>query len=240
MRLPRAVTAGLLAVTAAATCAACTTSGTPATPTSLTCSYPTGTDAAARPAQKPSTADVSRTGTVAALVHTSAGEIPLTLDRDRAPCTVHSFVSLTEQTYFVDTPCHRLTAPPAAVFVLQCGDPTGTGAGGPGYVVPDELPLGLAPAAGGGSAGGDSTVVYPRGTVALANRAVPDSGGSQFFLVYRDTVLPRTYTVFGRVDPPGLPVLDRIAAGGEDDSNGPGDGRPRIPVQIRAIDIGRT
>lgn len=227
------VTAGLLAVTTASSCAACSTSGTPAAPAALTCSYPTSTDSAARPVHKPSTADVPGTGTVAALMHTTAGDIALTLDRNRAPCTVHSFVSLTTQTFFVDTPCHRLTAPPATVFVLQCGDPTGTGGGGPGYVVPDELPLGLAPAAG------QDAVVYPRGTVALANRGVPDSGGSQFFLVYRDTVLPRTYTVFGQVDPAGLPVLDRIAAAGQDDSNAPGDGHPRIPVQIKAIDLAK-
>ena len=65
--------------------------------------------------------------------------IGLTLNNAKAPCTVNSFASLAGQGYFDDTSCHRLTTAPA-LEVLQCGDPTGTGTGGPGYTIPDETP----------------------------------------------------------------------------------------------------
>ena len=76
-------------------------------------------------------------GEVPATIATSAGDITMTLDAEAAPCTVDSFVSLADQGYFDDTTCHRLTT--QGIFVLQCGDPTGTGTGGPGYSFADEL-----------------------------------------------------------------------------------------------------
>ena len=160
---------------------------------------------------------------------TSAGPIGIQLDANRAPCTVQSMVFLAGKGFFDDTTCHRLTAS-AGLKVLQCGDPEGTGAGGPGYVVPDELPTDL-PA---GQAGGDGTqtVVYGRGLVAMAN-AGPDTTGSQFFLVYGDSTLPPDYTVFGTIDQGGLTTLDQIAAGGITPSDrGPEDGAPTTPVTI--------
>src|SRR5699024_12457627 len=93
-----------------------------------------------------------------------------------------------------------------------------------------------------GPGDGDSTarpVIYPRGTVALANHGVPDSGGSQFFLIYRDSPLPPTYTVFGRVTPEGLDVLDAIADGGTDGADSPGDGHPNTPVTLKAVVLPR-
>ena len=115
--------------------------------------------------------------------------------------------------WFESSPCHRLTT--AGIRVLQCGDPTGTGSGGPGYVFADEALDGA---------------TYPRGTVAMANRG-PGTNGSQFFLVYADSELPPDYTPFGRITQ-GLDVLERVAAGGSDDSNGPGDGAPKTAVLI--------
>ena len=198
-------------------------------PATVSCAYPAA-DGAARPVTPPPTAAVPATGSVVVQLLTSLGPVILQLDRARAPCTVNSFTSLARQRYFDATFCHRLTTV-EGLRVLQCGDPTGTGSGGPGYTIPDEPPTTLAPAASGGG------VVYPRGTVAMAKTAQPNSGGSQFFLVHGDSVLPPDYTVFGTVGDAGLAVLDRVAADGADDGNGPGDGRPRFPIDIRQVTI---
>ncbi len=167
-------------------------------------------------------------GVVQAVMSTNAGTIGLQLDNGKAPCTVNSFVSLAQQGFFDDTSCHRLTAA-ADLAVLQCGDPTGTGAGGPGYRFVNEYPTNqyrpFDPLL-------KQAVRYPRGTLAMAN-AGPDTNGSQFFIVYRDSLLPPTYTVFGQVDPTGLATVDKIAAAGI--SGDPEDGRPTKPVTISAI-----
>ena len=148
-------------------------------------------------------------------IKTNAGEIPATLDADATPCTVNSFVSLADQGYFDDTTCHRLTT--QGIYVLQCGDPTATGSGGPGYSFEDEL-------------SGDET--YEAGTLAMAN-AGPDTNGSQFFIVYDDSQLPPSYAVFGHVDDDGLAVVKEIAAKGTD-SGGP-DGAPKEAVEIGSV-----
>lgn len=160
----------------------------------------------------------------------SAGEVTVTLDAAKAPCTVQSMAFLAGQGFFDNTRCHRLTAS-AGLKVLQCGDPNGDGSGGPGYVIPDELPTDLAPAEDG------QAVIYPRGVVAMANRG-PDSGGSQFFLVYGDSTLPPNYTVFGTLDEASLAVLDQIAAGGiTPKEHGPEDGAPTVPVTIETATV---
>ena len=150
-------------------------------------------------------------------METSAGTIGLTLDGATTPCTVNSFVSLAEQGYFDDTECHRLTT--SGIFVLQCGDPSASGRGGPGYSYADEL---------------DGSETYPAGTLAMAN-AGPDTNGSQFFLVYADTKLPPSYTVFGQMDEAGLAVVEAIAAKGA--VGGGGDGAPAEAVTISSISI---
>lgn len=127
-------------------------------------------------------------------IATNRGDITVTLDAEGAPCTVNSFVSLAEQDYFNDTLCHRLVPG----FVLQCGDPSASGSGGPGYRFADEL-------------SGDET--YPAGTFAMAN-AGPDTNGSQFFIVLADATLPPSYTVFGTVDAESLAVARAIEADG--------------------------
>jgi cyclophilin family peptidyl-prolyl cis-trans isomerase len=120
----------------------------------------------------------------------------------------------------------------AGFKVLQCGDPSGSGRGGPGYTIPDENPQGLKESAQG------RTVIYPRGTVAMANTGQPHSGGSQFFVVWGDSTLPPSYAVFGTVDAASLAVLDKIAAAGVNPTNGPQDGAPKSPVTIQTAVVG--
>jgi peptidyl-prolyl cis-trans isomerase B (cyclophilin B) len=195
-----------------------------------TCAYPTDGNAAKQNTPPPTDA-VSSDGTVAVAMTTSQGPIGLTLNRAEASCTVNSFVSLAGQGYFDGTTCHRLTTG-EGLKVLQCGDPTGTGTGGPGYTIPDEKPTTLAP-----SPAGQGAVTYPRGTVAMAKTAQPNSGGSQFFLVYGDSTLPPDYTVFGTIDDAGLATIDEVAKAGSDDSNGSGDGKPTTPTEIQKVTV---
>ena len=129
---------------------------------------------------------------------------------------------LAELGFFDDTPCHR-QADSEGLQVLQCGDPTGTGAGGPTYTSPTEVT-------------GDET--YPRGTVAMANSG-QGFDGSQFFLVFGDSQLPPDYTVVGTIDEPGLAVLDVVAANGNDGSldPSPGGGAPNVEVVIESMTV---
>ena len=139
---------------------------------------------------------------------------------DRAGGTVHGAEhgAPGASKFFDNTPCHRITdyPRPEPLFVLQCGDPTGTGQGGPGYTIPDEKPKSLkaAPTTTPVAAGQEAPVVYPAGTLAMANSGQPHTGGSQFFLVYGDSQLPPDYTVFGTASTrPADQVLNDIAAG---------------------------
>jgi peptidyl-prolyl cis-trans isomerase B (cyclophilin B) len=139
---------------------------------------------------------------------TTCGEIDIALKASAAPHTVNSFNFLAGKGYFDHTKCHRLVD--SGIYVLQCGDPTGTGTGGPGYTIPDENLKDK-------SLKGDT---YPAGTVAMANQfnaqtgEGKDSGGSQFFLVYQDSPLPANYTPFGTVSEAGMKVLKKLAAAG--------------------------
>lgn len=175
-------------------------------------------------------------GTVGVTFTINGGEIPMTLDRASAPCTVAGVVSLVEAGYYDDTPCHRITVPqgPQGLAVLQCGDPTGQGTGGPGFMIQDEPPTGLGAAAVPGAS------LYPRGTVAMAKTAYPDSAGSQFFLVYADSALPPEYAVLGKVDESGMAALDAIADAGarSDDPSSPDNQVPRDTVTISKAVVG--
>jgi len=170
-----------------------------------------------------------------ATIKTNRGDIVIDLLGSQAPCTVGSFVSLVSQKYLDNTPCHRLTT--KGIFVLQCGDPSGTGSGGPGYVFNSENLTSLkqitVPAAGG------KVGVYPAGIVAMANTGQPDSNGSQFFLVYKTTDLPPSYTPFGTIVS-GLSVIQNVAKAGTDNSNGAGDGHPKEQVQIESVSISKA
>jgi peptidyl-prolyl cis-trans isomerase B (cyclophilin B) len=193
------------------------------------CQYPATTEPASKPVNPPRTGRIPTTPeTVEATVVTNDGAIGLSLDNGKAPCTVNNFVSLAQQGFYDKTPCHRLTTS-STLGVLQCGDPTGDGDGGPGYRFPNEYPTNQYRLADPAL---QSTVVYPRGTLAMANSG-QGTNGSQFFIVYEDSEMPPTYTVFGTVDETGLAVVDRIAAGGVKD--GGDDGKPAVDVTIGSI-----
>ncbi|MFD9339216.1 peptidylprolyl isomerase [Streptomyces sp. NPDC060028] len=153
---------------------------------------------------------------------TSAGDVTFEMDAAKTPQTVNSFKSLADKKFFDNTKCHRLTT--SGIFVLQCGDPEGTGMGGPGYTIPDENLDSL------GKPNEQGQVVYPAGTVAMANTGQPGSGGSQFFLVYKDSPLAPSYTPFGKIDAAGLKALEDVAKAGTVD--GGQDGAPKTPVTI--------
>lgn len=146
-------------------------------------------------------------------LQTDQGEIVITMNPD-APTTDASMAYLADDGFFNNTSCHRLTT--QGIFVLQCGDPTGTGTGGPGYEIPDEnLPA-------------DAPYNYPKGTVAMAN-AGPNTNGSQFFIVYQDTTLPPAYSIWGNVTS-GMDVIEKVAAAGVE--GGGTDGPPALPITI--------
>ncbi|MEO3757625.1 peptidylprolyl isomerase [Mycobacterium sp. B14F4] len=192
------------------------------------CQYPATTESPGKPAKPPRTGRVPTDPEfVSASMTTNQGDIGLQLDNAKAPCTVNNFASLAQQGFFDDTPCHRLTTGDLAV--LQCGDPTGSGTGGPGYRFPNEYPTNQYRLSDPAM---KTPVRYPRGTLAMAN-AGPGTNGSQFFLVYEDSSLPPTYTVFGTIDETGLATLDKIAAEGVAD--GSGDGEPSADVRIESV-----
>jgi peptidyl-prolyl cis-trans isomerase B (cyclophilin B) len=184
----------------------------------VSCDYPKDSAAAAKKVDPPP-AKPAVSGTVPVTISTSMGEISAELDADAAPCTVNSFVSLAKQGYFNDTPCHRLVTAINSLAVLQCGDPSGTGTGGPGYSFADEL---------------NGSETYPAGTLAMANGG-PDTNGSQFFMVYADSVLTPNYTVFGHIDAKSVQIIAKTAALGTKD--GSDDGAPKKPVKISAVTV---
>ena len=132
--------------------------------------------------------------TYTAEIDTSEGTITIDLDAKNAPLTVNNFVCLSEAAYYNFTPFHRIIKD----FMIQAGDPTGTGVGGPGYQFADELPTG--------------TQMYTKGTIAMAN-AGPGTNGSQFFIVQKDQPVefPANYPIFGHVSS-GIEVVDTIAS----------------------------
>lgn len=176
---------------------------------------------ASRQVDLPAVTGVAKTGKVSLTMTTNQGDIKITMDRATTPCTVNSFESLVRQGFYDDTACHRLSD--NGLLILQCGDPDGTGRGGPGYTIPDEVT-------------GNET--YVAGSVAMANSGQPNTGGSQFFLVYGDSDLAPDYTIFGTMDTTGLGVVNRIAAEGQDGSNPDGTGKPNNPAEIVKITKG--
>ncbi len=149
--------------------------------------------------------------TYEATLATNHGEIVIALDAERSPTTVNNFVTLARDGFYDGVIFHRVIAN----FMIQGGDPTGTGRGGPGYKFRDEL---------------DGPGTYSRGTVAMAN-AGPNTNGSQFFIVHADYPLPHNYTIFGQVTD-GLDTVDSIAATATDRSD-----RPHEDVVIESVTI---
>ena len=194
-------------------------SGTAETGETVECEFPESPQPAVKEVEPPSS-EAPAEGTVDVVVTTTAGDIGITLDRQKAPCAAHSFVSLAEQGFYDDSPCPRMGNEPG-FGILQCGDPTGSGSGGPGYSFADEL-------------AGDET--YPAGTLAMAN-AGPDTNGSQFFLVFADSQFAPDYTVFGQIDEEGLALLGEVAEAGHDASHPAGGGKPNTEVTIESVTV---
>ncbi|GLW91042.1 peptidylprolyl isomerase [Actinokineospora globicatena] len=198
-----------------------------ALPAKVSCEYPAEADKpAAKQVKAPETKDISSQGTATATLAINGGEVKATLDRALAPCTVNSFTSLAKQGYFNDTPCHRLTTTDG-LQVLQCGDPSGTGSGGPGYSFDDEV---------------FPEIKYGRGLLAMANAGKnPDTNkgtnGSQFFIVYGTAELPPNYTVFGSIDAESMKKIDEIAKAGTVSQGNPGDGKPKNEVKISTVTV---
>ncbi|MEU4196183.1 peptidylprolyl isomerase [Kribbella sp. NPDC026611] len=183
----------------------------------VNCTYKKGAEPASKKVNPPADGKTKSSGTSKVSLNTSIGDLQLTLDSSIAPCTVKNFLSLVGQKYYDNTKCHRLTVG-EGLQVLQCGDPTAKGSGGPGYSFADEV---------------YPTLKYGRGILAMANSG-PNTNGSQFFIVYGDASgLTPQYTAFGTVDAAGLKLIDKVAEAGVTPENGPQDGSPKIPVEIK-------
>ncbi|WCC81077.1 peptidylprolyl isomerase [Cutibacterium equinum] len=165
----------------------------------------------------PHSDEIEKTGSTPVTLTINDTPVVLTVDRATAPCAVNSFLSLAEQGFYNDTSCHKLST--GDTKYLQCGDPSGTGNGGPGYSYPVEK------AKTGGS--------VAAGTLAL----VADSQhrlGSQFALVYGDSTLPDSFLVIGSIDAEGVDAISDIAGEGVSD-----DGRsPKVDTRIGAVVMG--
>ena len=150
-------------------------------------------------------------------LETNCGNIVIATNGVRAQVTLTALTALAKAGYFNASLCHRLTT--SGLYVFQCGDPTATGRGGPGFTYRDEnLP----------KAGSNN---YPAGTVAMANSGV-NTNGSQFFLVYANTTLPPSYTIWGTITS-GLDILKGIAAAGV--KGGITDGMPAKKIAIEKV-----
>lgn len=148
---------------------------------------------------------------------TNCGNIEITTVGAKAPFTMTSIAALAKGGYYDNSLCHRLTT--QGLFVLQCGDPTATGSGGPQFTYPDEnLPA-------------NKTNNYPAGTVAMANSG-PNTNGSQFFLVYANTTLAPSYTIWGTITS-GLDIVKAIAKAGA--IGGAPDGKPAKTISISKV-----
>ena len=162
-------------------------------------------------------------------INTNCGVITIALN-PAAPQTVTNLATLARAKYFDGTFCHRLTT--EGIYVLQCGDPSAQGNGSPGSwkgYKDENLPT-------------KTILTYPAGTVAMANSG-PNTNGSQFFLVYKDTALPASYTIWGKIKT-GLPLLLRIEKVGAykvDQTTGnayyAGDGNPVQPIEIKSVTV---
>ncbi|WP_245687913.1 peptidylprolyl isomerase [Rhodococcus phenolicus] len=176
-------------------------------------------------------ATVSTVGTVELTLETTVGPIPLVLDRAKAPCTVNSFINLARQGFYNRSTCDQLVDEPGTQL-FTCGDPTGTGTGGPGYRFPDEYPVTVTSHVNGFL----TPVLHPRGTLAMASDGRADSNGSRFLLVFGDSVMPAQYTIFGTIGESALPLLDAAAEAGHEGGPGSfGRGRPLTPIMINRV-----
>ena len=197
-------------------------------PTSVAgCAKPTSKAHAPATVKQPTSPDKKLAKTMT--ITTNCGVITIALD-PAAPQTVTNLATLARAKYFDGSFCHRLTT--EGLYVLQCGDPSAQGNGSPGSwkgYKDENLPA-------------NKILTYPAGTVAMANSG-PNTNGSQFFLVYKDTTLPASYTIWGKIKT-GLPRLLRIEKVGDykvDQTSGnayyAGDGFPVQPIEIKSVSV---
>lgn len=158
---------------------------------------------------------IDPTKTYLATLKTEIGDIVIQLDSQKTPITTNNFVFLAQQGFYNQTIFHRVINR----FMIQGGDPLGTGSGGPGYKFDDE-PI---------------TLEYTRGAVAMAN-AGPNTNGSQFFIMHVDNPLPKNYVIFGHVTE-GLDVVDAIATAPVVTSPTGENSHPVKPVTITTVTI---
>jgi peptidyl-prolyl cis-trans isomerase B (cyclophilin B) len=207
----------------------------------------TGTSSVQGIAQPPTTGIV-KSGTDTLTIDTNLGRISATIDRAKTPCTAASLSYLAGKGFYNNTKCSRLTT--ADMYLLYCGDPVGDGSGTPGYTSVDENvpaadpvdPSASAAPSASASASPDPEATgkytYPRGTVVMAQTGGPNTNGSQFFIVYKDTKLPATYTVLGTVTA-GMDLVEKVAAGGvAAGGKSATDGPPNTAVTITALTVG--
>lgn len=157
---------------------------------------------------------IDKTKKYTAIMSTTEGDITIELYADKTPITVNNFVSLSKKDFYNNVIFHRVIPD----FMIQGGDPTGTGSGGPGYKFNDE----------------PFTGEYSRGIVAMAN-AGPNTNGSQFFIMVKDTPLPKSYVIFGKVLS-GIEIVDKIVST-PTVQDGRENSKPVTPVKINSVKI---
>jgi len=221
---PTTSSSAAASATASATATAsagATVSAAPVAEPAKSCAYTTSGTPARKVGQPPAKPDWQ--ASYQATIRTNRGDVVIDLLNSKATCTVNSFVYLAAKDYFSNTICHRLTTS-SPLYVLQCGDPTGTGTGGPGYEFASENLAGAK---------------YTAGTLAMVNTGQPDSNGSQFFIVYKNSTLAPSYTPFGTVVK-GLGIIQNVAKAGIVNASAPGDGHPKEKVVIESVTITKT
>ena len=186
------------------------------------CGYSSGGEVAKDVGVPPDPAKPDTTDRTMA-VKTTQGDVTIALDNASAPCNAGGIAYLASKGYYDNAPCHRLVT--TGLYVLQCGDPSGTGSGGPGFTTKDE-----------NLAAANYTAV---GTVAMANGGA-STNGSQFFIINKDSSVGcrKSYTVIGHVTA-GMDVVQKVAAAGETDANPsqPGDGSPKLAIKITSVTV---
>lgn len=204
-----------------------TASSTPSGRAQQSCTW-TPDDPTANPNLKdvgtPPTGAPATKGTQTMTITLNVGVIEVAVDTAKAPCTAASMTYLAGKNFFDNSKCHRLVT--EGIKVLQCGDPSGTGMGGPTYKMAEENLPNVT----------DPTKAYPAGVLAMAKTQQPTSTGSQFFIVYGETALSPDYTVLGMLTK-GLDVVQQIAAAGAigPDGKAATDGAPKTPVTITSL-----
>jgi peptidyl-prolyl cis-trans isomerase B (cyclophilin B) len=191
-----------------------------ATPTAApgACTWNDSGQPAARKVDKPGTKPL--TGKVKVTIGTNFGKSVAVLDAASAPCATTSFASLAKQGYYDKTTCTRVAYTSGKVAILQCGDPSGTQSGGPGYQFAEEV---------------TGKEVYGPGVIAMANSGQPGSTGGQFFVCLDTSQYPPDYTIIGKLTDAGLAVWRKAATAALKGQSDGYDGKPATPVNLTKV-----